>query len=274
MVMVDRQSAKNRARRRQLADLHVLRYVPGSSAIHRCWAGTKILTIAALSIGLVLWPTWSATGLVAALVMSGFLVAQLPAGVAPRVPRWVWIVVLVGAGLALASGGLPDAHLGSVSVGVGGLAVWARFSLIGIEVLSLAALVSWTTALADLAPALARLAGPLRRLRVPVDEVVGAIALGIRCLPLLLEEARVLSAARRTRRPERLHGMQERADALEEILFTALSSALRRARELAEAIEARGGSPSSPSETHPLQGVDFVVLGLAAIAFVGMVLLR
>ncbi|MGO9196039.1 MAG: energy-coupling factor transporter transmembrane component T family protein [Acidimicrobiales bacterium] len=273
-MMTDRTSARRTARRRQLADLHVLRYVPGTSAIHRCWAGTKILTIATLSIGLLLWPTWSAAGLIAALVMSGFLVARLPAGVSPRAPGWLWAIVGLGAVLALVSGGRPDVHVGSLEVGVGGLAVWARFSLIGIEVLALAALVGWTTPLADLAPALARLGTPLRRVRVPVDEVVGAIALGIRCLPLLLGEARVLSAARRTRRPEPLHGLQERANALEEILFTALSSALRRARELAEAMEARGGTPSSLPETHPLGAVDLVVLGLAVLAVVGMALLR
>ncbi|MHB8456976.1 MAG: CbiQ family ECF transporter T component, partial [Acidimicrobiales bacterium] len=227
---------KTRSPRRQLADLHVLRYVPGSSAMHRSWAGTKILAIAMTSIGLLLRPTWSAVGLAAVLLLAGLSSARLPAGVIPRVPRWLWALVVVGALLALAAGGRPDLHIGPIGLGIGGLAVWARFSLIGIEVLGFAALVSWTTPLADLAPALGRLASPLRYLRLPVDEVVGAIALGIRCLPLLIEEVRVLTAARRTRRPERLHGIQQRAGALEEILFAALASALRRSGELAEAI--------------------------------------
>jgi len=260
-------------RRRQLADLHVLRYVPGDGPLHRCWAGTKILSIAALSLGMLLWPSWATAGVAAAVLLAAFLAARLPRGVAPRVPVVVVVVLLVGAVLALVSGTAPFVHLGSVKVGLGGLEVWARFLVLGIEVLALAALVSWTTPLADLAPALGRLASPLRRLRLPVDEVVGAIALGIRCLPLLIEEVRVLAAARRTRRPEPLRGFQQHAEALQELLFTALASSLRRSRELAEAIEARGGVPSPMSETHPWRKVDTVILLLVAAAVAAMGLL-
>ena len=39
-------------------------------------------------------------------------------------------------------------------------------------------------------------------------------------------------------------------------------------------MEARGGTPSSLPETHPLGAVDLVVLGLAVLAVVGMALLR
>jgi energy-coupling factor transporter transmembrane protein EcfT len=260
--------------RRQLADLHVLRYVPGTSSVHRSWAGTKIVAISLLSIGLLLWPTWAAAGIGAALTLAAFLDARLPSGVLPRVPRWIWAILLLGALLALISGGKPDLHLGTRVVGLGGLEVWARFLVLAIEVVALAALVGWTTPLADLAPALGRLGTPLRTIRVPVDELVGVIALGIRCLPLLLEEVRVLSAARRTRRPEPLRGIHQRAEALEEVLFTALASSLRRSRELAEAIEARGGSARATAETHPLGRPDFVILCLIAAAVAAMGLLR
>ncbi len=270
----DKAAARARTRRRQLADLHVLRYVPGDSPVHRSWAGTKILAIIVVSIGLLLWPTWYAAGLAAAVVAAGFLLARLPSGIAPRVPAFLWALVVVGAVLALVAGGRPVVHLGRFSFGIGGLLVWVRFSVIGIEVLGLAALVSWTTPLYELAPALGRLGAPLRRLHLPLDEVVGAVALGIRCLPLLLEEGRVLAAARRTRRPERLRGTEERLRALEEILFAALSSALRRARELAEAIEARGGVASPPPDTHPVGALDAALIGTCGLAVVAMALLR
>ncbi len=261
-------------RGRQLADLHVFRYVPGTSFVHRTWAGTKILVIAILSTGVILWPTWRAAGLAGALVLTAFLAARLPGGIAPRIPRWIWIFFVIGFVLALASGGKPDASLGGLKVGLAGVEVWARFLVLGFEVLALAGLVSWTTPLADLAPALGRLGAPVRKLRVPVDEVVGAIALGIRCLPLLLDEFRVLNAARRTRRPEPLTTLKDKADALEDTLFTALASSLRRSRELAEAIEARGGVPSPVAETHPFTRLDLTVLALCTAAVVGMALLR
>jgi energy-coupling factor transporter transmembrane protein EcfT len=265
---------RNARRGRQLADLHVFRYVPGTSFVHRCWAGTKILVIALLSTGVILWPTWRAAGIAAALVLTAYLAAHLPRGVAPRIPRWIWIFFAIGFLLALAAGGKPELHIAGTRVGVGGVEVWARFLVLGIEVLAMAGLVSWTTPLADLAPALGRLGAPFRKLRLPVDEIVGAIALGIRCLPLLLEEFRVLNAARRTRRPEPLTTLKERADALEETLFTALASSLRRSREMAEAIEARGGVPRPLAETHPFTRLDATILVVCVAAVFGMAVLR
>lgn len=261
-------------RRRDLADLHVLRYVPGASAIHRSWAGSKILAITLVSVGLVLWPTWQAAGLAGVVVLVAFLLARLPRGVMPRIPRWIWILLLLGVALALVAGGKPKVHLGAIAVGVGGLAVWTRLTLIGIEVLAMAAVVSWTTPLSELAPALGRLGAPLRRVHLPVDELVTTIALGIRCLPLLIEEVRVLGAARRTRRPEPLRTFKERADAVEELIYTALASALRRAREMAEAIEARGGVSRPMAETHSFRLLDGAMLAVCALAVAAMGLLR
>lgn len=268
------ESQRPRASRRRLADLHVLRFVPGESVVHRSWAGTKILSIAVLSVGLLLWPTWDSVALAAVVVIAGFTAARLPRGVLPRPPTWLWVLLGLGALLSLASGTPPHVHLGGLSLGLGGLDAWVRLSLIGIEVLALAALVTWTSPLADLAPALGRLGAPLRRLRLPVDEVVGVVALGIRCLPLLMEEMRVLTAAWRTRRPPELRGVKQKMSSLEELIFVALAAALRRARELAEAIEARGGTVTAVSEPHAAGGADVAVVALVVAVTAAMGLLH
>ena len=168
-------------------------------------------------------------------------------------PAGIWLLLLIGFAIALGASGKPFAHLGHVRIGFGGIEQFALFWCIAIEVLALALLVSWTTPLADLAPALGRLGWPLRKLRLPVDEVVGAIALSIRCLPLLLEEGRVLSAARRARRASAKVSPREMAEGLEDLIWAALSNALRRAREIAEAIEARGGVPDDRPRNAPLR---------------------
>ncbi len=63
-------------------------------------------------------------------------------------------------------------------------------------------MVSWTTEVADVAPAVAVLGRPLRALRIPVDEWAVAIALAMRACPMLLDEFRILYAARRLRPKE------------------------------------------------------------------------
>jgi energy-coupling factor transporter transmembrane protein EcfT len=257
-----------------MSDFHVLRFVPGASPIHKMWAGTKLVWFAVVSIGLLLWPTWRAVGVGAVMVMGAWLVAKLPRGVAPRLPRWIFVIVLIGLLVAVGAGGKPFVHIGSVRIGFGGLGQFALFWSIAIEVLALAFLVSWTTPLADLAPALGRLGTPLRRLRLPVDEVVGAIALSIRCLPLLLEEGRVLSAARRARRSSARLSSKELAQGIEDLIWAALSNALRRARELAEAIEARGGVPTVAPETHAFAIRDGLLVALTVAGVTAMALLR
>jgi energy-coupling factor transporter transmembrane protein EcfT len=268
----DPERRRRLARNLRLGEIHVLRYVPGSSALHRMWAGTKLVTLGMLSIGLLVWPSWRSVGIMGALVLVGFLSSRLPRGISPRLPWWLGGVIVLGIVLALVAGGKPEVHLGSLKVGLGGLDNFARFSMVGIDVLAGAALLAWTTPLADLSPALGRLLGPFRRVNVPVDEIVGAIALSIRCLPLLLEEVRVLRAARRARRPVSPRSFKELGDEAVEMVFGALANAIRRARELAEAIEARGGVPTVAPETHPFAGVDrlAVVVSVAAVTAMGV----
>ncbi len=265
---------RRRARTLQLGDIHVVRFVPGTSPLHRLWAGTKLVALGLLSIGLLLWPSWKSIGIVGALVLIAFLAARLPRGISPRLPWWLVGVLLAGAALALVSGGQPDVHFGSLKVGLGGLGNFLRFSMVGVDVLASAALLGWTTPLADLSPALGRLLGPLRHLRVPVDELVGAIALSIRCLPLLLEEARVLRAARRARRPASPRSFRELGDESVEVVFGALANAIRRAREIAEAIEARGGVPTVAPETHPFTRIDVVAVLVSGMGVAAMAVLR
>jgi energy-coupling factor transporter transmembrane protein EcfT len=238
------------------------------------WAGTKLLSLGVLSVGLLLWPTWQSIGIMGALLLAAFLAACLPRGISPRLPWWLGGVLVFGAVLALVAGGAPKVHLGALRLGLGGLDNFGRFTMVGVDVLGSAALLGWTTPLADLSPALGRLLGPLRRVRVPVDELVGAIALSIRCLPLLLEEARVLRAARRARRPAGARTLRELSDEAVEGVFGALANAIRRAGEIAEAIEARGGVPTLGPETHRVGTIDLTTLALCAAAFAAMAVLR
>jgi energy-coupling factor transport system permease protein len=85
---------------------------------------------------------------------------------------------------------------------------------------------------------------PLRWLRLPVDEWATAAALSIRCLPLLVDEVRTLTAARRLRQRDRRPGQSRMSYWMgesQDLLMAALTVSLRRAHELGEAIEARGG---------------------------------
>jgi energy-coupling factor transporter ATP-binding protein EcfA2 len=81
--------------RRPPRPLVLLRPLPGRSAIHDLWAGTKLIVVFGISVLLTFYPGWVAIGLVAALVLAGAWVAHIPRGVLPSVPRWLWVLLVI-----------------------------------------------------------------------------------------------------------------------------------------------------------------------------------
>ena len=241
--------ARRRRRARRDTELHLLRLIPGDTAVHRLWAGTKLVCLAILSIAATIHPTWITLAAVAALIAVGMIVARIPRGAAPRLPSWFVVFVLFGGFLSVWSAAPPTVSVHGIVLSLGGLEDWARFLLLAVVLVTGAALIGWTTPAGELAPALSRLSRPVRWLPLPLDEWLVAIALSLRCFPLLVDEVRTLVAVRRLRghQPDGSHRRSIRVEMHSQIreavdlLTAALVASLRRAREMADAIEARGG---------------------------------
>ena len=106
-------------------------------------------------------------------------------------------------------------------------------------------------------------------LRIPVDDWAVSLALALRAFPMLLDEFRLMYAARRlrprpvltTRRARRRRWAIEMVD----LLAAGITVTLRRADEMGDAITARGGTgqiaaaPSGPGRT------DWVTLAVCAV---------
>jgi energy-coupling factor transport system permease protein len=232
-------------RDRKSARINLLREIKVDSPVHRLWAGTKLLAVAGMSITLSYFPSWGCIGLMVVVLLATTQLARVPSGAWPRPPLWFWLTILVTGALASIAGGPPHVTVGGVVLGLGGLDSYCRFVSVGILLLFAAAVMGWTTPLAEIAPAVAQLAGPLRRIRVPVDEWAVAVALCVRSLPLLVGEMRTLVAARRLRPPPPRPGrsvLERWLDELVDLLVAALAVSARRSGELAEAITARGGT--------------------------------
>jgi energy-coupling factor transport system permease protein len=244
-----------------------LRQVPADSPVHRLWPGTKLLAVAALSLTLSFAPSWSSVGVALVFLVAVGIIAHIPLGALPRFPRVFWAFLLFGAVLTLLAGGPPVVHVAGAAIGLRGLDLYVRFTVLSFLLLGASMMIGWTTPVGEVAPALARLGAPLRRLRVPVDEWCLTVALCVRSLPLLIDELRTLVAARRLR--PRLEadasGTGWRViDEMVDLVTAGLAVAMRRARELAEAMTARGGLNLMPSR-HPGPGrADVVALLVSA----------
>lgn len=242
----------------------LLRPVPRRSAVHDLWAGTKLIAVFGISVFLTLYPGWVAIGLMAALLLAGAWVARIPRGALPSAPRWLPILlVIVGITATLAGGG-PQIHVGAVSLGIGGLLGFLRITALSIVLLGLGALVSWTTNVAEIAPAVATLGRRLRPLRIPVDDWSVALALALRTFPMLIDEFRVLYAARRLRPkqtpPTRGARLRRLAADVIDLIVAVITVTLRRADEMGDAITARGGTGQISAAPSRPKRADWVAL--------------
>ncbi len=261
--------------RRRRPELILLRLLPRHSPLHDLWAGTKLLVVAALAVMVSVRPSWPTLAVAAAVVGTGILVARVPAGAVPRLPRWIWVLFVLWGLLNLRSGTPPVVHPAGVAVSLGGLEQWLLLSALAAVLIAAAFLVGWTTPLGEVSPALARLGAPFRWVRLPVDEWILAVGLAIRCLPLLVDETRTLVAVRRLRRrpgtprprPSR-HLVRSVAWEAHDLLATAVVVSLRRARDLADAIEARGGVTAPGSAVTGPRRRDAVLLVAIAVVVV------
>jgi energy-coupling factor transport system ATP-binding protein len=247
----------------------LLRPVPGRSAIHELWAGTKLIVVFGFSVLLTIYPGWVTIGLTAAVVLTAARVAHIPRGALPTVPRGLWIVLAIGGIAAALAGGAPAIHVGTVSVGLGGVLDFLRFTVLTIVLLGLGAMVSWTTNVAEIAPALATLGHPLRRLRIPVDDWSVALALALRAFPMLIDEFRVLEAARRLRPKERagtrLARLRRLAVELLDLIVAVVTVTLRRADEMGDAITARGGAGQISAASSQPKLADWIALSIVTV---------
>lgn len=265
-----------------IAGLNLLRYVDGESIVHRADARTKVAGLTVLVFGLSFDPSWSSVGIIWISVAVSFLLARLPLGARPRLPRFLLWSMGIALMIGLAAGGEPFLDLGSgiPSIGVGGLLLQLRFFGVTLGLLALALMLGWTTPMADLPAAADWLLTPLRWLRIPIDDVVSALAIAVRALPLMAEELATTSALWRLR-PSRQSGAWRGADVatrssngiveMVDFAATATSSAVRRATEFADTLTNRG-SMVLPRTRPSWSLADLWVIAITAATLAAIVL--
>ncbi len=205
-------------------------YVPGASPLHRAPAGYKLAGLAVLLAGLGLWRSPWATGLGAALVVAGVLIAGFgPAPLWRQLRPVAWLLaVLAALQWLLVSGQAALVVAGSLLVS-----------------LAAAALVTATTRVAELLEAVVRAVRPLRRFGVDPERVGLTLALTLRAVPVVAVLAREVLQARAARGAQR----SVRAFAVPLTIRT-----VRYADRLGEALVARGvddPDPDGPADPPP-----------------------
>lgn len=242
-----------------------LQYKPGRTPLHGLDARTKLLAMAIAIAGVLIAPhPRGYLALVALLVLASVL-GRIGPGLFWRAFGPLLILFLIGGVVtAIVIPGRVAYHLGPLHVTRPGLDLVVRASAQALVILYTSALVTMTTAPSALGNGLQWYLGPLRRVRVPVDDITVMVSLGLAFLPLLQQELQRILLAQRVRGADFRRGPIETrlANALA-LLPPLLAGNLRRAEELAVAMEARGYVPGAPRTV--LNGGRFGVADVVAV---------
>jgi energy-coupling factor transport system permease protein len=252
-------------------NITIFRYVERKSPIHNLWGGTKIISMVILTIALILLPNWISLGLFAVFIFVLFKISKLPKGVFPIIP-WSLVILILGLNFTFSffAGGSPIVHIGHTKLMLGGLLDAVQFSLLTAEFIVLLAIVGWTTPIGEVSTTMSQLAKPFRVLGAPVVEYVSMLSLAVRCIPIIIEELRILGASRK------LQGFGkrafEKATKFREIRKEAIDSAvqaiaisIRRSQEIGDAIVARGGYTQNVGVPRRPERNDFVAFGVVFV---------
>ena len=234
---------KNKQRR----EFGIFRYIDRSSFVHDIWAGTKIVILTLVSIAVTSFVNWPTLCVMTGFVLIVFIFAKVPIRAIPVPPAWIVVLVLIsGIVTGIEAGGKPYVHFGRVVVKLGGVETFFEFALFSLDIIFLLMIVGWTSKLGEVSSSLARILKPLKKVGLPIDEVVATLSLSIRAVPLVIDEIKTISLVEKQRRKHRpaFEDAKRVKDVFNEgidMIIVAITSCLRRATEIGEAIEARGG---------------------------------
>lgn len=139
-------------------------------------------------------------------------------------------------------------------------------------------LISFTTSPLELTDAIESLLSPLKKLNVPVHEFAMMMSIALRFIPTLIEETDKIISAQKSRCADFESGnIFRRLKALVPVLIPLFVSAIRRAEELADAMECRcyhGGEGRTKLKVMKTAPRDFVFLFAVSAIIVLVIVLN
>ena len=262
-----------------IKDMTIGQYYEGNSPVHRLDPRTKliitityaILVFFCTTLPLVIWAT---VGLVVYVLMSRVPLRHIFRGL-----KFVWFFVIVTAVVSLFNGdGEVLWSWWKLSVTTGGLYRTGILTMRLFYLIVGSSIMTYTTMPLRLTDGLERIFSFLKVFRVPVSEMAMMISIALRFIPILMEELDKIIKAQTSRGADFESGnVFKRIKAYVPVLVPLFASSIRRATELAEAMDARcyqGGE--GRTKLVPLEYTyrDVVAYGCLAVFAVGVILGR
>ena len=224
-----------------LKDITLGQYFPGMSVIHRLDPRIKLITMIVYIVALFL-----ADGVVSYALATGFVAAAIAvSGIKPKLilkslKAIIFIVLFTAVLNMLYTPGDVLVSFWIIRITKQGIFTGFGMGLRVILLVTISALLTYTTSPMALTDGLENLLSPLKKIHIPVHEFAMMMTIALRFIPTLIEETDKIMSAQKARGADFESGnIIKRAKALIPVLIPLFVSSFRRADELATAMECR-----------------------------------
>lgn len=263
-----------------IKDITIGQYYSANSVVHRMDARMKIVLTFALIISIFLCKSIPSLALIVLITVALILVSRVPLKMVLKSVKPIAVIVIFTGLLNLfyVRGGTPLLDWHFIHITSKGIftAVFMAIRIICLVIIS--SLLTYTTTPTMLTDAIERLLSPLKIFKVPVHTLAMMMTLALRFIPTLVDEIDRITNAQKARGADlESGGIVEKIKALIPIIVPLFVSAIRRAYELADAMDCRcyvGGEGRTRMKKMKLGARDFISLAITVAVIIGIVLLN
>ena len=263
-----------------IKDITIGQYFIGKSFVHKMDARMKILLTFAIIIAIFICKSFPS--LILCVAFSAFLVilAGIPFKTVIKSVKPIAIIVVFTGLLNLfyVTGGtkLVDFHFIHITSKGVYTAVFMAVRIICLVVVS--SLLTYTTTPTMLTDAIEKLLYPLKLLKVPVHSLAMMMTLALRFIPTLIDEIDRITSAQKARGADLdTGGLRKKINAVIPIIVPLFVSSIRRAYELADAMDCRcyvGGAGRTRMKQMRFTYRDFIALFSVIVIIAAIILLN
>ena len=261
-----------------MSDVTFGQYYPSSSFVHKCDPRVKILFLIAYIVAVFLSDTFYALGACAFLFLLIVIFSGVPVKSLLRSLKAVLFLLVFTAILNIFFyRGETELKWWIFRTTKEGL-IYSAFLAVRLFLLVLASsILTLTTTPVSLTDGIESLLSPLKWIRFPVHELALIMSIALRFIPILTDEtSRIMNAQKARGADFETGGLFKRIKAVLPILIPLIISAVRRADELGDAMDARCYSGGKRTKYKKLKfgWRDFVALVFCAALLTGVILLK
>ncbi len=264
-----------------LKDITFGQYIETKSSVHKADSRVKMILLILSIVFIFVAKNFYALTVSVILVLTVMIASKIPFKMYLKNLKAVLPIILLTSIINMfygdeSSGVLVD--FWKITITNDGLSRALFMALRIILLIIISSSLTYTTTPNDLTDGIESLLSPLRffGLKNAVHMLALMMTIALRFIPTLVEEAGKIMNAQKARGADLENGsLRERIKALIPILIPLLLSSVRRAYELAEAMECRcynGGEGKTRMKQLKVSGIDYILFLISVLFFAGVIL--